>query len=107
MREVQSHLRCPNTKLGRLKQQRLSVLPQKRNAVKGKRTQENRAAEKQIAVDGPQGDTEWEKAISLINFGFPRPNGSDLSRFKSVLFSAKAKNVPITAKPPPSSAAKA
>ena len=77
---------------------------QKRNAVKGKRTQENRTAEKQITVDGPQGDTEWEKTISLINFGFPRPNGSDLSRFKAVLFAAKTKNVPLAGKAPPSTA---
>ena len=40
---------------------------------------------------GPEGDGEWEKALSLINFGFGRPSGADLSRYKSVLFSAKAK----------------
>ena len=45
---------------------------------------------------GPEGDGEWEKAVSLINFGFSRPSGTDLSRFKSVLFSAKAKGVPVS-----------
>ena len=70
---------------------------QKRNTVKGQRSKENRTAEKGAAVAGPEGDTEWEKAISLINFGFGRPNGTDLARFKGVLFSAKSRNVPVSA----------
>ncbi len=57
---------------------------QKRNTTKGQRSKENRTAESGAAVAGPEGDTEWEKAISLINFGFGRPNGTDLSRFKVV-----------------------
>ena len=64
---------------------------QKRNTAKSQRAKENRGAEKSGAVAGPEGDGEWEKALSLINFGFGRPSGADLSRYKSVLFSAKAK----------------
>ena len=72
-------------------------LAQKRNRTKGQRSKENRqSADRLSGGTGPEGDTEWEKAISLINFGFPRPNGSDLSRFKNVLFAAKSRNVPIT-----------
>ncbi len=60
----------------------------------------------QVTVAGPEGDTVWEKTISLINFGFGRPNGSDLSRFKSALF-AKARNVPVTVKAPSATPASA
>lgn len=74
----------------------VTIMLQKRNTTKGQRSKENRTAEAGAAVAGPEGDTEWEKAISLINFGFGRPNGTDLARFKSVLFSAKSKNVPTT-----------
>ena len=75
--------------------------PQKRNTTKGQRSKENRqSADRLSGGTGPEGDTEWEKAISLINFGFPRPNGSDLSRFKNVLFAAKSRNVPIAAHTP-------
>jgi len=73
---------------------------QKRNTAKGQRAKENRSAEKASAVVGAEGDGEWEKALSLINFGFARPTGSDLSKFKSVLFSAKAKGVPVAASQP-------
>ena len=48
-----------------------------------------------LTVAGPKGDTEWERTLDYVNFGFTRPNGSDLSRMKGLLFSAKAKNVPI------------
>ena len=41
---------------------------------------------------GASGDNEWERAISLIDFSFTRPNGSDLARQRGVLFSAKAKH---------------
>ena len=44
------------------------------------------------ARQGASGDNEWERAISLIDFNFTRPNGSDLSRQRGVLFSAKAKH---------------
>ena len=74
---------------------------QKRNTTKGQRSKENRQSLDRLATGkGPEGDTEWEKAISLINFGFSRPSGSDLSRFKNVLFAAKSRNVPITSHTP-------
>ena len=74
---------------------------QKRNTTKGQRSKENRqSADRLSGGTGPEGDTEWEKAISLINFGFSRPNGSDLSRFKNVLFAAKSRNVPIAGHTP-------
>ena len=38
---------------------------------------------------GPQGESLWEKAISMVDFNAARPGGTDLSRFKGVLFSAK------------------
>ncbi len=44
------------------------------------------------ARQGASGDNEWERAISLIDFSFTRPNGSDLARQRGVLFSAKAKH---------------
>ncbi len=50
-------------------------------------------AKKLVPVrQGASGDNEWERAISLIDFNFTRPNGSDLSRQRGVLFSAKAKH---------------
>ena len=62
------------------------------------RSKTNRETEQTLTVSGPEGNTEWEKTVNLINFGFSRPNGTDLSRFKTVLFSAKSKNVPIASK---------
>ncbi|KAK9807838.1 hypothetical protein WJX72_010736 [[Myrmecia] bisecta] len=70
---------------------------QRRGVQKEQRTKDNRSAEKVMAVKGPEGDSEWERTINLINFGFSRPSGSDLSRYKNILFTAKAKNVPIKA----------
>lgn len=40
---------------------------------------------------GPEGATEWERTTSIIDFNLTRPNGTDLSRFKSVLFACKSK----------------
>lgn len=37
--------------------------------------------------DVPNGETIWQRTVSLIDFNMPRPNGADLSRFKSVLLS--------------------
>ncbi|GAB4819794.1 hypothetical protein N2152v2_006840 [Parachlorella kessleri] len=46
----------------------------------------------------PEGSNEWERISSIIDFNFTRPNGTDLSRFKSVLFACKAKgSVPAMA----------
>jgi hypothetical protein len=49
------------------------------------------------ARQGVQGENEWDRAINYIDFNFSRPSGTDLSRFRSVLFAAKAKGVPIAA----------
>ncbi|EFN52558.1 hypothetical protein CHLNCDRAFT_138540 [Chlorella variabilis] len=40
---------------------------------------------------GPNGATEPERILSMIDFNLTRPHGADLSRFKSVLFTCKAK----------------
>ena len=58
----------------------------------------NRESEQALPAGGVEGDTEWERAVKLVDFGFSRPNGTDLSRFKNVLFSAKSKNVPLSSK---------
>ena len=58
----------------------------------------NRESEQALPAGGVEGNTEWEKAVNLVDFGFSRPNGSDLSRFKNVLFTAKSKNVPLQSK---------
>ncbi len=68
---------------------------QRRNNSRAQREKDNREAESMLTVAGPKGDTEWERTVDYVNFGFTRPNGSDLSRMKGLLFSAKAKNVPI------------
>ena len=68
---------------------------QRRNNSRAQREKDNREAESMLTVAGPKGDTEWERTVDYVNFGFTRPNGSDLSRMKGLLFSAKAKNVHI------------
>ena len=70
-------------------------MKQRRQGQLGQRSKDNRSSEKTMTVADPEGDTEWEKALSMINFNFPRSAGTDLSRFKSVLFSAKSKNVAV------------
>jgi hypothetical protein len=35
---------------------------------------------------------------SLIDFNFSRPSGSDLGRYRNVLFNAKGRNQPVEAK---------
>ncbi len=40
----------------------------------------------------------WDIWLILTLHVVCRPNGTDLTRFKNVLFSAKSKNVPITSK---------
>ena len=71
---------------------------QRRSASRSQREKDNREAESMLTVAGPKGDTEWERALDYVNFGFTRPNGSDLSRMKGLLFSAKSKNVPVKTK---------
>lgn len=72
---------------------------QNRNSRVQTRAKQNRETEQSITVAGLEGKTEWDKAVNLVNFNFTRPNGTDLSRFKNVLFTAKSKNVPINSKP--------
>lgn len=69
-----------------------------RNSRVQSRSKQNRDAEQGITIAGLEGKTEWDKAVNLVNFNFSRPNGTDLSRFKNVLFGAKSKNVPISSK---------
>ena len=76
----------------------LSCGLQNRNNRVQSRSKQNRDAEQGITIAGLEGKTEWDKAVNLVNFNFSRPNGTDLSRFKNVLFSAKSKNVPISSK---------
>ena len=38
---------------------------------------------------GPEGSSQWERAISMIDFNMSRPAGTDLSRFKAVLLACK------------------
>ena len=71
---------------------------QKRNTRKELRAKRNRENEGDAAVKGPEGASEWERALNLIDFNFSRPSGTDMSRFKTVLFSAKTKNMPVAAK---------
>lgn len=44
---------------------------------------------------GPEGITQWERTISMIDFNAVRPGGQDLSRFKSVLFAAKERTAAL------------
>lgn len=62
------------------------------------RSKRNKDTEQGLTVAGLEGNTHWEKTINLVNFQFTRPSGTDLTRFKNVLFSAKSKNTPITSK---------
>lgn len=43
-----------------------------------------------------EGDTAWERIINLIDFQFTRPNGTDLTRYKNILYTAKTKNITVT-----------
>lgn len=62
------------------------------------RSKRNKETEQGLTVAGLEGDTHWEKTVNLVNFNFTRPSGTDLTRFKNVLFSAKSNNTPITSK---------
>jgi len=65
----------------------------KRAATKEARIQEHRQAHELLERQGASGESEWERAISLIDFNFTRPSGTDLSRLRGVLFAAKSKPV--------------
>jgi protein XRP2 len=73
--------------------QYLESFYERRNKSKEERIQAQREAleGKGNGEHGPEGSNEWERIISMIDFNLTRPNGSDLSRFKSVLFTAKSK----------------
>lgn len=45
---------------------------------------------------GPEGESVWEQAISMVDFNAARPGGMDLSRFKSVLFACKERGTATT-----------
>ena len=64
---------------------------EKRNSSRDKRIAAGRdqLAKRGSSEIGPEGDSLWEKAISMIDFNAARPGGTDLSRFKSVLFACK------------------
>eukprot|EP00892_Ulva_mutabilis_P001337 jgi/Ulvmu1/11203/UM072_0039.1 len=53
-------------------------------------------AQEQAATKGPQGNTDWEKMNSMIDFTFkpPQEMEGERERFKSLLLAAKEKNVP-------------
>lgn len=71
---------------------------QKRTATKNASIKEHREAHKLLGDQKPEGKNEWERAISLIDFNFSRPSGSDLGRYRNVLFNAKGRNQPVAAK---------
>jgi protein XRP2 len=70
---------------------------QKRTATKNASIEEHREAHKLLGSQKPEGNNEWERAISLIDFNFSRPSGVDLSRYRNVLFNAKSRNQPSVA----------
>ncbi len=64
---------------------------QKRNASRDARIAQGRdeLARRGSTEAGPEGESLWEQAISMVDFNAARPGGTDLSRFKSVLFACK------------------
>ncbi|KAK9862137.1 hypothetical protein WJX84_009854 [Apatococcus fuscideae] len=77
----------------------LSSFYEKRQKATTKKHETNRQNEANPLTQGPQGTSGWEKTVNMIDFGFNRPNGADLARYKSILFTAKAKNMPIGSAP--------
>lgn len=93
--EQEEKERATKTELVQKAASYLEQFYEKRSSSRAQREKDNREAESMLTVAGPKGDTEWERTLDYVNFGFTRPNGSDLSRMKGLLFSAKTKNVPI------------
>lgn len=64
---------------------------EKRNASRDARIAQGRdeLARRGSTEAGPEGESVWEQAISMVDFNAARPGGTDLSRFKSVLFACK------------------
>ncbi|KAL4424674.1 hypothetical protein ABPG77_004481 [Micractinium sp. CCAP 211/92] len=73
--------------------QYLEQFYERRNKSKEERIRQGREAleGKGNGELGPNGNSEPERIISMIDFNLQRPNGSDLSRFKSVLFACRTK----------------
>ena len=69
----------------------LAEFYEERNASRDKRIAAGRdeLARRSSGEAGPEGESVWEKAISMIDFNAARPGGTDLSRFKSVLIRCK------------------
>lgn len=67
---------------------------ERRNAARDSRIAQGRdeLARRGSAEAGPEGSSQWERAISMIDFNAVRPGGADLSRFKAVLFAAKERS---------------
>ncbi|KAG7671141.1 hypothetical protein KSW81_003280 [Nannochloris sp. 'desiccata'] len=71
---------------------------EKRNSSRDARIAQGRdeLARRGSTEAGPEGESVWEKAISMVDFNAARPGGIDLSRFKSVLFACKEKGTGTT-----------
>jgi hypothetical protein len=67
---------------------------ERRNAARDSRIAQGRdeLARRGSSEAGPEGSSQWERAISMIDFNAVRPGGADLSRFKAVLFAAKERS---------------
>lgn len=48
-------------------------------------------------VTVPVGNTPWERVTSVINFNFEHQR--DMSKYKTILLSCKAKNTPVNLRP--------
>mmetsp|Transcript_746 Transcript_746/g.1867 ORF Transcript_746/g.1867 Transcript_746/m.1867 type:complete len:224 (-) Transcript_746:131-802(-) len=59
-----------------------------------RRKKNNREEESLSGGQEPSGATYWERIVEYIDFSAPT-KGVDMSRYKNVLFAAKAKNVPV------------
>jgi hypothetical protein len=75
---------------------------QKRNASRDARIAQgrNELARRGSTEAGPEGESVWERAISMVDFNAARPGssgGTDLSRFKSVLFACKERGTTAAA----------
>ena len=67
---------------------------ERRNAARDSRIAQGRdeLARRGSGEAQPEGTSQWERAISMIDFNAVRPGGADLSRFKAVLFAAKERS---------------
>lgn len=78
-------------------QEFLNKFYERRNEAKEARLRENREKDGPDAAQAAvAGDTPWDKVLGLIDFQFTRPNGTDLTRYKNILYTAKNKNITVT-----------